>query len=311
MADITKPIVETEAYKILKEAFDASGAPQLGIDLADLVVGDPTLMDRTSELVLEIRKKPSYIQRFSGLVKLREYNNTAEGKVNPVAVMDEGEYLRQENIYKEVLSPISNLYGKNINKTIGDLIGSQVSSVELQSRVTTAQAWANNADPAIKQTLKDFYNVTDEDLVAYALDPKTATSMLEKQAGVTTLASEAAQTNVKINQDYTEKMLQRLVDTGAAKDLVQAGQIAAKELGDITVGTATGYNPSAGTLTGLTQLGKIEGRNLTGEQILGASLGTDVTAAEEVRGLKSRERARFEQGQGGTNVLQQNVSGTV
>jgi hypothetical protein len=310
MAD-TKAIEETEAYRILRETFDRAGAPDLGNDLVNLVVGDPTLMDRYSELVIEIRKKPSYTTRFSGLELMRQYNNTAAGKINPLPMMDEAEYLRTENQYKQVLAPVKDLYGANINTTIGRLIGNNISAVELESRVSAAQAWARSANPAIKDTLKRFYNVTDSDLVAYALDPKTATFMLEKQAGITALAAEAYDTQVTITQEYSERMLQDLVSTGRARDLSEAGLLAAKELQDITTGTATGYNPSAGTLRGLTNLAGIEGTELTGEQVLGAALGTDTKAAEKVTGLKSRERARFSGTTGGTNVLETNMSGNV
>jgi hypothetical protein len=116
---------------------------------------------------------------------------------------------------------------------------------------------------------------------------------------------------LNITREYSERMLQDLVSTGKARDLAEAGQIAARELQDITTGTATGYNPSAGTLRGLTNLAGIEGTELTGEQVLGAALGTDSMAAEKVTGLRSRERARFSGTTGGTSILETNMSGTV
>jgi hypothetical protein len=302
-------ISKTSAYDEIVHMFDGVGAPALGQWLADFIKGDPTIVDRKSELLSQLQTSDPYKQRFSGLIKLREFNKN--NPTNPVPLMSEAQYLDAENTYKQLLEPVKDLYGPSINKTIGDLIGSNISSIEVQSRVNTAKNWALSADPNVKKALKEFYNVTEDDLVKYALDPATATTLIEKQAGMVTLASEAYDTQVKLTKDYSQNLLQDLVTSGQARNLVEAGQIAASKLQDITTGTATGYNPAAGTLKGVTQLAKIEGSDLTGEQVLGGALGTDTSAAAKVTALKSRERARFEQGQGGTNVLQTNVSGTV
>jgi hypothetical protein len=310
MADIIpKAIQETEAYKMLVNLFNNAGAPKLGAWLATTVVGDPTIVDRESELISLMQESQPYKERFSGLVKIREFNKN--NPTNPIPVMTEAEYLNAENTYKQLLNPVKNLYGNEINKTIGELIGSNVSPAEVQSRITAATNWALSADQTIKKTLKDFYGVTTEDLIGYALNPELATAYLEKQAGVVTLAQEAYQTQVNITKDYSEKMLEQLVSSGEAKDLQEAGIIAARKLQDITTGTSTGYNPAAGSLVGVTRLAGIEGVDLTGEQVLGAALGTDVEATAKISGLKSRERARFEGASGGTNVLQENVSGTI
>jgi hypothetical protein len=304
-------VKQTEAYQLLVSVFNAAGDSALGQFLADAIYDDPTLVERDAELLLLIQGSEPYKKRFSGLDKIRTYNNTTAGKANPIPVMSEGEYLDAENAYKQILYPVKDLYGANINQTIGDLIGANVSAVEVQSRLGAAQQWANNANPAVKQALKEFYNINDSDLVAYALDPKTATVMIEKQAGITALAAEAYDTQVKITQGYSERMLEDLVRTGQARNLTEAGQIAAKELRDITTGTATGYNPAAGSLATVTKLAGIEGTELTGESVLGAALGTDTAAAGKVSGLKSRERARFSGTTGGTNVLGEQMSGNV
>jgi hypothetical protein len=307
--ELAASISKTSAYAEIVRMFDGIGAPELGQWLADFIKGDPTIIDRQAELIQNLQESEPYAKRFSGLIKIRDFNK--KNPTNPIAVISEGEYLNAENTYKQLLNPVKDLYGPNINQTIGDLIGNNISAVEVQSRISAATNWALSADPGIKKALKEFYNIGETDLVGYALDPERATIQIEKAAGIATLAAEAYQTQLNITRDYSERMLQDLVSSGQAENIAQAGQIAAKELRDITTGTATGYNPSAGTLRGLTNLANIEGADLTGEQVLGAALGTDVTAATKVSGLKSRERARFEQGQGGTNVLTQQMSGNV
>jgi hypothetical protein len=225
--------------------------------------------------------------------------------------MSEAEYLNAETTYKQLMNPIAGMLGDSVNDEIGKLIGNNISPVEVQSRIQIATNWAQAADPGIKKALKDYYGVDESALVGYALDPVRGTAQIQKMAGMATLASQAAQTSVGVSRAYGENLLQSLVDLGQARDTAEAGILAAGKLQDITTGTATAYNPNAGTLTGLQSLSRIEGSDLTGQEVLGAALGTDIAAAGEVRGLKSRERARFEGGQAGTNVLGTNMSGTV
>lgn len=307
--ELATAVSKTSAYDEIVHMFDGVGAPELGQWLADFIKGDPTIVDRKSELVAQLQQSEPYAKRFSGLIKLRDFNK--KNPTNPVPLMSEAEYLNAENTYKQLLAPVKDLYGPNINQTIGDLIGNNVSAVEVQSRVNAAKNWALSADSNVKKALRDFYGITEDLLVSYALDPENATTLIEKAAGVANLAGQAYEIQMNLTKDYSEKMLTELVGSGQARDLVEAGQLASAKLQDITTGTATGYNPAAGTLTGLTTLSRIEGSDLTGQEVLGAALGTDVAAAKEVTGLKSRERARFVQGQGGTNVLQTNVSGNV
>jgi hypothetical protein len=307
--EVAAAVSKTSAYDEIVHMFDGVGAPALGQWLADFIKGDPTIVDRKSELLSQLQESDPYKQRFSGLVKIRDFNK--KNPTNPIAVMSEAEYLNAENTYKQLLNPVKDLYGKDINKTIGDLIGNNISPVEIQSRINAASNWALSADPNIKKALKEYYGIEENQLISYALDPEKALTQIEKAAGLATLASEAYETRLNITKQYGETILQDLVASGKARDIAEAGQVAAKELQDITTGTATGYNPAAGTLRGVTELSKIEGGTLTGQEVLGAALGTDTAAAETVRGLKSRERARFEQGQGGTNVLGTQMSGTV
>jgi hypothetical protein len=307
--ELAASVSKTSAYSEIVNMFNGVGAPELGQWLADFIKGDPTIVDRKAELIANLQESKPYAKRFNGLVKIRAYNK--KNPTNPIPVMSEGEYLNAENTYKQLLNPVKDLYGANINKTIGDLIGNNISAVEVQSRVNAATNWALSADANVKRALREFYGVDESMLISYALDPENATTLIEKAAGVSNLAGQAYEVQMNLTKEYSEGMLTELVASGQARNLVEAGQLASAKLQDITTGTATGYNPAAGTLTGLTQLSRIEGSDLTGQEVLGAALGTDVAAAKEVTGLKSRERARFVQGQGGTNVLQTNVSGNV
>jgi hypothetical protein len=303
--DVTK----VSAYQDMVATFKALGIEDLGQYIADAIKADPTIIDRRNELIQSIQESPQYAKRFSGLVLIRKHNKT--NPTDPIAVMSEAEYLNAETTYKQLLNPIAGMLGDSVNDEIGKLIGNNVSPVEVQSRIQIATNWAQAADPGIKKALKDFYGVDENALVGYALDPVRGTAQIQKMAGMATLSAQAAQTSVSIDKAYGENLLQSLIDLGQADNAVQAGLLATAKLQDITTGTATAYNPNAGTLGTLTKLADIEGTDLTGQEVLGAALGTDVGAATKTRGLKSRERARFSGGQGGTNVLGEQMSGTL
>lgn len=305
------------AYDVIVHMFDNAGASDLGAWLAQTIKGDPSLLDKQNELFSMLQQSQPYKDRFSGLEKLRQHNIAMDKANNPagkVFVPSEAQYLSTESQMKEILKPVSSMYGSDpnmMNTVVGNLIGGQISPAELASRVTIANNWVMNQDPNIKKSLRDYYQIDDTALLKYALDPTTATVELQKQAGAAELGAQALDNHINLTAAQSESIVQQVTATGNAPDMLQAGQIAAQKLQDITSGTATAYNPNAGSLAGTQNLAKIEGTNLQAVDVLGAALGINAPAAETVRGLKSRERARFEGGQGGTNVLQTNVSGTV
>jgi hypothetical protein len=297
------------AFDIIIHTFDNVGAPELGQWLANAIKGDPTLVGKQNELFSQLQQSDPYKQRFSGLVKIREYNKT--NPTNPMPVMSEAEYLSAESSYKQILSPVSSMYGNSLNQAVGDIIAKNISPVELQDRVNVANQWVMAQNPAIKQELQKWYGIDDTHLMQYALDPERGVTEIQKAAGAAQLGAQAIQSAVDLTQQQSESLIKQLVSSGQAKNMEEAGLSAAAKLQDITTGTATAYNPNAGTLKGDVTLSKIEGVNLQASDVLGAALGINEQTASDITGLKSRERARFNQGAGGTNVLQTNVSGNV
>ena len=62
------------------------------------------------------------------------------------------------------------------------LLANDVSAVELEDRIATAQNRVINANPQIKQALKQFYpNITDGDILAYSLDPQKALTDIKRK----------------------------------------------------------------------------------------------------------------------------------
>lgn len=277
--------------------------------IATTIQNDPTLLDNKALFMSELYKSQPYIDRFSGLVEIRK--NNASNPTNPMVVPSESEYLQMESTYKQILSPVKNMYGADINKEIGTLIAKNISPIELQDRVTVANSWVMSQDPNLKAQLQTYYGIGDNELLGYALNPDRGLAQIQKAAGAAQLGAQALASSVDLNRKQSEDIVSALTAGGMAKDAYGAGLKASEVLQDITSGTATAYNPLAGSLTGVQRLAGMEGTQLGTAEVLGAALGINTEAATKVSGLKSRERARFEGASGGTNVLQEQVSGTV
>ncbi|NBT47128.1 MAG: hypothetical protein EBT07_04820 [Actinobacteria bacterium] len=300
---------QQSAYDVVVNMFNNVGAPELGQWLAQAIKGDPSLLDKQNELFSMLQDSDPYKKRFGGLVQLRDYNK--KNPTNPVYVPSEAQYLATETQMKDILKPVSDMYKDNINTVVANLIGNQISPAELQTRVVIANNWVMNTDPNVKNALREYYGIDDSHLLGYALDPETGTAQIQKVAGAAELGAQALSSQVQLTAQESESLLKQLTSSGQAPDMLAAGQMAAGKLQDITAGISTSYNPNAGTLVGTQRLAGIEGTKLGTAEVLGAALGVDTAAATKVAGLKSRERARFEGTSGGTNVLQEQVSGTV
>jgi hypothetical protein len=88
------------------------------------------------------------------------------------------EYIRLEDQYQEVMRtyglPASYYAKDGTGKQVGfeKFIAGDVSAVELEDRIGTAQKRVINANPEVSAALKQFYpDITNGDILAYTLDP--------------------------------------------------------------------------------------------------------------------------------------------
>ena len=167
-------------------------------------------------------------------------------------------------------------------------IENDVSASELNTRVQQGFVMVRDADPEVKRQMQRLYNVGENELAAYFLDPERATPILTRQA-------QAAKISARAREQAGFTLLAQ-----TAEDLV-----------------ARGYSPEeaqtaferAGQLAGLYQeMGTEE--MLTQQQKVGAALGFDVQAQQA---LERRQRARVAEFQGGGGFARTTgaTSGTV
>jgi hypothetical protein len=254
-----KSTVDENAYAILKSTF-----ADYGLDDPDLLKEIEGYMERglgSEQAGLELRKTKAYITRFAG-------NETR--RAAGLNVLSEAAYLELENSYKETLRAYGQqgFFGtdrKAAQSKMADIIGNDISATEFKDRVDTVVTRVNNSDPGVKSTLKAFYNIGDEDLIAYFLSPKENLPKLQEKVTSAEIGSEALKQNL-------------ITDVASASALARMGitKAQAKE----------GYETISGVLPTATKLGQIYSEE-------GINYGQK-TAEEEVFGqLESAKRKRI------------------
>ncbi len=256
--------------------------------LADSV--DSIVQENTSEEVIaeRLRQTDAYKTRFKGLVQLRSKGVTD--------IANEGEYLRAESDYRQVFreAGLSSFLGQAGTQTeydaIAKLVGDFSLSInEVRDRVSDAQRIVAQTPQEVRDSFQRYYNVDPATLTAYVLDPTRTASEINRKANAAMIGGLGMQRNLEFGAGAAERIGSFL---GGENDL--AGTQAEPILGEIAdVQRATG------------RLAELERGTLTAEETAFAQLDLDTGAKEKVKGLQSRERARF----GGTGAFSSTALG--
>jgi hypothetical protein len=254
-----KSTVDENAYAILKSTF-----ADYGLDDPDLLKEIEGYMERglgSEQAGLELRKTKAYTTRFAGNESRR-----AAG----LNVLSEAAYLELENSYKETLRAYGQqgFFGtdrKVAQSKMADIIGNDISATEFKDRVDAVVTRVNNSEPSIKSTLKAFYNIGDEDLIAYFLSPKENLPKLQEKVTSAEIGSEALKQNL-------------ITDVASASALARMGitKAQAKE----------GYETISGVLPTASKLGQIYGEE-------GINYGQKTAEEEVFAQLESAKRKRL------------------
>ena len=226
-----------------------------------------------AEFTLRLRGTDSYKKRFAANQARIQKGLTA---------LSEAEYIGLEDQYQNIMRN----YGLPANYyTRGDMgrqegfekfIANDVSALELEDRIATAQKRVINANPEVSAALKQFYpDITNGDILAYTLDPETGLETIKRKVTAAEIGGAALQSGLTANLARAEELGRYGVDKAAA------------ERGFTTIG--------AGLQRG-SQLASIYGENpytqTTAEQEI-----FNVPGAEEARKARQKitglERATF------------------
>ena len=164
-----------DAYQRLFDEFSAIGLGALVADGKDLLLKATSIAAMPDAL----RNTKAYMTRFSA--------NDARIKAG-LKALSPAEYLAKEDAYQNLMRnyglPASyytpGLYGKQ--EGFDKLLTADVSAVELEDRISTAQQRVLNANPEVTAALKQFYpDITNGDILAYSLDPKNAIQNIKRK----------------------------------------------------------------------------------------------------------------------------------
>jgi hypothetical protein len=130
-------------------------------------------------LTLALQNTDSYKKRFSA---------NADRIAKGLTALTPAQYIGMEDQYQNIMRqyglPTSYYTPDSTGKQPGfdQLLANDVSATELNDRVATAQTRVLNANPEVLQQLKAYYpDITNGDIMAYALDPKNAITALKQK----------------------------------------------------------------------------------------------------------------------------------
>jgi hypothetical protein len=135
------------------------------------------------------------------------------------------EYIRLEDQYQEVMRnyglPASYYTKDATGKQVGfeKFIGGDVSAVELEDRIATAQKRVINANPEVSKALKQFYpDITDGDILAYTLDPTKGLEDIKRKVTAAEIGGAALQAGLTTGMTRAEELRNAGIDKAAATE---------------------------------------------------------------------------------------------
>jgi len=166
---------KNSAYDLLLSQFSQYGLGSLVEPLKNLITNDTS----EGELTLMLRGTESYKKRFAA---------NADRLAKGLTPLSEREYLGMEDQYQKIMRNYglpASYYAKGdlgVQEGFNKLLANDVSAVELEDRVLTAQSRVINAAPEVTAALKQFYpDITNGDILAYTLDPSKGLSEIKRK----------------------------------------------------------------------------------------------------------------------------------
>jgi len=271
-ADAAAKAGRQSAYDLLFQQFDAYGLGALVSPLKGLIESGIS----PAEFTIKLRETDAYKKRFAA---------NAQRINKGLRALSEAEYIGLEDQYQDVMRryglPTSYYARGDMGRQEGfeKFIGGDVSPVELEDRVQTAQRRVLNAAPQVRDALTQFYGaeIGNGDILAYVLDPEKAIENIKRKVTAAEIGAGAMQAGLATGVARAEE-LQRFGVTGEQ--------------------ARTGYQAIGGFLPRASQLGDIYAKQ-------GMGPFTQTTAEEEVfgttgaveAGRKRKQLAQLEQAQ--------------
>ena len=218
------------AYDLLYAQFASYGLGSLVEPLRGLIQSGAS----PAEFSIKLRESEPYKKRFSA-----NQQRISKG----LKAISEAEYLGLEDQYQNILrnAGLPESYWKKgdlgAQEGFTNFIANDVSAVELEDRVSTAQQRLIYANPEVSIALKNFYpDISNGDLLAYALDPTKGLDQIKRRITAAEIGSSAVQLGLTTNVTDAEYLARYGVNKAQAQQGYRtAAEIlpTASKLGDI------------------------------------------------------------------------------
>ena len=201
------------AYDLLFSEFKQYGLDALVTPLRSLIEEGVS----PSEFTLRLRETDAYKKRFAA---------NAQRVAKGLRALSEAEYIGTEDQYQDVMRRYGmpeSYYTKGelgIQSGFEKFLAGDVSAVELEDRIQTAQNRVVNSNPEVAKALKEFYpGISNGDILAYVLDPANAIEQIKRKVTAAEIGGAAIQSGLKTGMTRAEE----LAAAGITKQQAQQG----------------------------------------------------------------------------------------
>ena len=201
------------AYDLLLSEFKQYGLDALVTPLKSLIEEGVS----PSEFTLRLRETDAYKKRFAA---------NAQRVAKGLRALSEAEYIGTEDQYQDVMRRYGmpeSYYTKGelgIQSGFEKFLAGDVSAVELEDRIQTAQNRVVNSNPEVAKALKEFYpGISNGDILAYVLDPANAIEQIKRKVTAAEIGGAAIQSGLKTGMTRAEE----LAAAGITKQQAQQG----------------------------------------------------------------------------------------
>jgi len=264
---------DQEAKAYLTDLFSQYGGMQELVGQIDQLIRD--YGNSPEVLVGKVRQTEPYKRRFKGLVQLQQQGVTD--------IRNEAQYLDLERDYRSVFreAGMRDFLGPDGTQTQFDAIAElvadySVSVNEVRARVNDAARVVQDTSPEVAAALEEYYGIDAATLTEYVLDPVRTQNKINQISNATLLGASAARATLDIDRATAESV----------------ADLSGND--DVNVGAFTSeFGKAAVVRDATSRLANIEGSELTDDEVVSAQLINDPYSTKKIRGLQSRERARF------------------
>ena len=255
------------------------------MDSIDSVYRD-NIMPTDAQVLNSIYDSEAYKTRFAANEAIAQRMKDGKGRPGD-KLLTPYEYIQAEAGYRKIMAEAglpSGFY--DTQDDFRRLIENSVSAAELTDRVNIARNALQNADQATKDSLKNYYGMTEGEMAAYLLDSEKAFDVINSKFRYTT--AEAQQMYGAAEIGGAALRANQLSDKGFAEEIYKSGKGAQAEGAFQAAAT---NQADYRRLMGL--YGEQAGDQDLAREELALTGGTDVTMKKKQ--LASKERAMFAQ----------------